>query len=274
MAYFICTACGTQFPFSTSPPGGCPICEDERQYVPAAGQSWTTLEALQQSRWNGFRRYETGLLALGTFPAFAIGQRAFVVQSEDGNLLWDCIALIDAATVDLVNGIGGLSGIAISHPHYYTTAVEWSRAFGDIPVWLHEADREWVMRADRCYEFWDGETRAVAPGMTLIRGGGHFAGGTMLHWAQGAGGRGALLSGDIVQVVPDRRSVGFMRSYPNLIPLSAATVRRIEARLAPFGFEAVYGAFWDREITRDGKREVAHSAARYVAELSRGSDDR
>src|SRR5579875_1660095 len=270
MPYFICTACGTQFSFSTSPFAACAICEDERQFVPASGQSWTTLEALQQSHWNGFRRYEPGLLALATFPSFAIGQRAFVVQGEDGNLLWDCISLIDPATVDLINGIGGLSGIAISHPHYYTTAVEWSRAFGDIPVWLHAADREWVMRTDRFYAFWEGDSQPIAPGMTLIRGGGHFAGGTMLHWAAGAGGRGALLSGDIVQVVMDRRSVSFMRSYPNLIPLSAAAVRGIEQRLTPFSFEAVYGAFWGREILRDGKREVTRSAARYIAELARG----
>ena len=46
----------------------------------------------------------------------------------------------------------------------------------------------------------------------------------MLHWAGGADGRGALLSGDIVQVVPDRRYVSFMYSYPNLIPLPAAAV--------------------------------------------------
>jgi hypothetical protein len=270
MPYFICRTCGTQFSFSTTPFAACAICEDERQYVPASGQAWTTLEALQSTHWNGFRRYEPGLLAVGTFPQFAIGQRAFVVQSEDGNLLWDCLSLIDDATVDLINGIGGLAAIAISHPHYYSTAVEWSRAFGDIPVWLHAADREWVMRTDRCYAFWEGDAQPIAAGMTLVRGGGHFAGGTMLHWAAGAGGRGVLLSGDIVQVVPDRRSVSFMRSYPNLIPLSAAAVHGIEARLAPFGFEAVYGAFWGREILRDGKREVMRSAARYVAELGRG----
>jgi hypothetical protein len=274
MPYFICTACGTQFSFSTKPFEACAICEDERQFVPASGQSWTTLEDLQHSHWNGFRRYEPGLFGVATFPSFAIGQRAFVVPGEDGNLLWDCISLIDDATVDLINGIGGLSAIAISHPHYYTTAVEWSRAFGDIPVWLHAADREWVMRTDRCYAFWEGDAQPISAGMTLVRGGGHFAGGTMLHWAAGAGGRGALLSGDIVQVVADRRSASFMRSYPNLIPLSAAAVRGIEQRLAPFSFEAVYSAFWDREILRDGKREVTRSAARYIAQLSRPDEMR
>ncbi len=269
MPYPICRTCGTQLSFTTALPPGCPICEDERQFVGAGGQKWTTLDELQDQHWNGFRRCEPGLLAIGTFPAFGIGQRAFLVQGEDGNVLWDCLPLIDQATVELLDGIGGVSAIAISHPHYYATCVEWSRAFGDIPVWLHADDREWVMRPDTCYQFWEGDTCPLAPGMTLVRGGGHFAGAAMLHWAAGAGGRGALLTGDTVQVVPDRRSVSFMRSYPNLIPLSAATVRRIERRLAPFAFEAVYGAFWGREITRDGKREVARSAERYAAAIMR-----
>ncbi len=106
---------------------------------------------------------------------------------------------------------GGLAAIAISHPHYYTMMVEWSHAFG-APVRLHAADRAWVMRPDAAIEFWDGEQHELMAGVTLLRLGGHFAGGTVLHWAGGDGGRGALLSGDIVQVVADRRWVSFMRS--------------------------------------------------------------
>jgi hypothetical protein len=49
----------------------------------------------------------------------------------------DCISLIDDATITLINGVGGLHAIAISHPHFYTTLVDWSRAFGDVPVHLH-----------------------------------------------------------------------------------------------------------------------------------------
>ena len=126
----------------------------------------------------------------------------------------------------MINALGGLAAIAISHPHYYTTMVEWSRAF-DCPVHLHAADRERVMRPDQCVKFWDGDTCAIAGGLTLIRCGAHFEGGTVLHWPNGADGKGALLTGDIIQVVQDRAWVGFMYSYPNFVPLNADAVRRI-----------------------------------------------
>ena len=62
MPAFICTACGTQYPPSEAPPGACLICTDERQFVPASGQSWTTLEGLRNAHSNKFRRLATGLM--------------------------------------------------------------------------------------------------------------------------------------------------------------------------------------------------------------------
>jgi len=197
-------------------------------------------------------------------PAFAIGQRALLLLTRQGNVLWDCISLVDEATIALVKGLGGLLGIAISHPHYYSSMVEWAHAF-DAPIHLHAADRQWVMRPDPAIRFWDGDTLPLVDGVTLIRCGGHFAGGTVLHWAHGAGGRGALLSGDIVQVIPDRKFVSFMRSYPNLIPLSAPAVERIGALLEPYPFDAIHGAWFDRTIPHGGENVVRRSIARYVA---------
>jgi hypothetical protein len=264
MPAFICNTCGTQFSPSEREPERCPICDEERQYVPSSGQTWTTHEALSRSRTNTFRQHEPGLIGIGTVPAFAIGQRALLLKTDRGNVLWDCISLLDAATVEIVKGLGGLCGIAISHPHYYGVMVEWAHAFA-APIHLHASDRQWVMRPDPAIKFWDGDTLPLATGVTLIRAGGHFAGGTVLHWAQGGGGRGALLSGDIVQVIPDRKFVSFMRSYPNLIPLSAPAVERIGALLAPFAFDVIHGAWFDRTIARDGKNAVTRSIARYVA---------
>jgi len=130
MPAFICTACGTQYQPSEAPPNICPICTDERQFVPASGQSWTTLEGLRKTHSNKFRNLAAGLTTIETTPAFGIGQRAILARTPAGNVLWDCLALIDDATVDLLKGLGGLMAIAISHPHYYTTMVEWSRALG------------------------------------------------------------------------------------------------------------------------------------------------
>jgi glyoxylase-like metal-dependent hydrolase (beta-lactamase superfamily II) len=261
--FFICKACGTQFPESAKPPTACPICEDERQYIPPGGQQWTTLERLRAGHRNAFQQIEPNLIGIGTTPDFAIGQRAILLRTPSGNFLWDCVALLDDATVEIVRALGGLSGIAISHPHYYTSMIEWSAAFDDVPVYLHAADREWVMRPSAAIEFWEGEQKEIAAGVTLIRCGGHFAGATVLHWAQGADSRGALLSGDVVAVMPNGR-VSLMYSYPNAIPLPSHAIEEIAAALEPFAYEAIYGAFWDRMIKGSGKTVVADSVARYL----------
>jgi hypothetical protein len=265
MPAFICTTCGTQHAMADAPPASCAICADERQYVPPSGQGWTTLERLRGSHMATIRR-EGALLGIGTAPGFAIGQRALLLRTPAGNVLWDCVSLIDDATVEIINALGGLAAIAISHPHYYTTQVEWSRAFGSVPVHLHAADRQWIMRPDPCIALWEGDAKPLLPGVTLVRAGGHYPGGTVLH---SAGGGGALLTGDLLQVVADRAHVAFMWSYPNFIPLGAAAVRGIAERIAPYRYDAIYGAFWDRVILSGAEDAVAHSVARHIDWVSR-----
>jgi hypothetical protein len=264
MPNFICTTCGTQYAERQQPPAECTICEEPRQYVKATGQQWTTLDRLLLTHRNSIKFKEPGLIGIGIEPHFAIGQRALFVRSAAGNILWDCLPLLDPAVVECLQALGGVSAIAISHPHYYASMVEWSRAFGGVPIYLHADDVAWVMRPDKDLIFWRGETNALAEGLTLIRCGGHFAGGTVLHWATGAGGRGALLTGDIIQVVADREHVSFMYSYPNYIPLPASAIQRIVAAVEPFQFDRIYGAFWDLVIDRDGKAAVRESAERYL----------
>ena len=264
MAAFICTACGTEFARSSSPPAECPICEEERQYVPSTGQSWTTLEALRATRTNTFRQYEPGVIGIGTLPSFAIGQQAILIVTPAGNVLWDCISLIDEATVTLINGLGGLSAIAISHPHFYTTMDKWSRAFGDVPIYLHADDEEWISQPSDAIVPWLGETLELLPEVTLIRCGGHFPGASVLHWAKGAGGRGLVCSGDTVTVTPAHNHLSFMRSYPNLIPLPSRAIRKIDAALKPFAFDAIYGHYFDRVVATGGKVAMEKSVARYL----------
>jgi hypothetical protein len=258
MERYVCVTCGTQFAETDEPPPTCPVCTDERQYVPTSGQEWTTLAALRGDHENAIRP-EGELTGIGTEPMFAIGQRALLVPYGDGNLLWDCVTLLDDATAADVDRRGGLRAIAISHPHYYSAMVEWAHRF-DCPIHLHAADAGWVMRPDPVIEHWDGETRDLGDGLTLIRGGGHFPGGTILHRAAGPG---ALLTGDIIQVVPDRSHVAFMWSYPNLVPLPEAEVHRIAAAVEPYAYEAIYGAWWGTVIERDGPAIVRRSAERY-----------
>jgi hypothetical protein len=267
MPHFLCVTCGTQHAESPAPPDRCAICEDERQYIGWGGQRWTTLEALRAGHSNAIREEEPGLTGIGTSPKFGIGQRALLVRSPGGNVLWDCISLIDEATVAAVGALGGLAAIAISHPHYYASMVEWSRAFGGVPIYLHADDRRWVMRPDPAIEFWEGDVRPLRDGLTLVRCGGHFDGGTVLHWPAGAGGKGALLVGDILQVAMDRRHVGFMYSYPNWIPLPAEAVRRAADAVEPFAFDRVYGFQFDLVIAADARAAVARSAERYLRRI-------
>jgi glyoxylase-like metal-dependent hydrolase (beta-lactamase superfamily II) len=254
----ICVTCGTQFAPSAVEPSKCPICLDERQYVGANGQQWTTMTELAREHRNRIEQLETGLHGIGTEPSFAIGQRALLVEG----LLWDCITLLDEQTASEVERLGGIDTIAISHPHYYSGMVEWAERF-DARILLHEADREWVMRPSERIEFWSGERRRVSDELELICLGGHFAGGTVCLWRDGR----ALLSGDIVQVVADRDWVSFMYSYPNLIPLPAREVERMRAIIETLEFDRVYGAWWDRVVTEDAKTKVLRSAARYLAAL-------
>lgn len=266
MTHFICRTCGTQFAATTTPPASCAICEDERQYVGYNGQEWLTLDELRRDHTNRIEQVETGLTGIGSTPAFAIGQRALLVQTPEGNLLWDCVALLDEPTIAALRALGGIRAIAISHPHYYTTMVEWAHAFG-ASIHLHADEQPFVMRPDPTISFWQGETLELFGGLSLVRCGGHFAGGQVLHWPAGAAGHGALLTGDIIMVVQDRRYVSFMRSYPNLIPLPVRAVRRITEAVAPFAYDRIYGAWWDRVIDSGAQAAVARSAARYIAAL-------
>jgi glyoxylase-like metal-dependent hydrolase (beta-lactamase superfamily II) len=268
----ICVTCGAQHGPGPARPDGCAVCEDGRQYVGWDGQRWTTLEALRGGHRNRIERLEPGLTAIGSEPTFAIGQRALLVQTAEGNVLWDCISLLDEATAAAVRELGGIAAIAISHPHYYSTMVEWSREF-DAPVHLPAADRRWAMRPDPALRFWTGDELSLPGGLTVVRLGGHFPGAAALLWPDGAAGRGALLVGDTLQVVPDRRYVSFMYSYPNLVPLPGHIVERIARRVSALRFDRVYGAFRGGVVPDGGQAAVHRSAERYLAALRCESDE-
>lgn len=269
MERWICVTCGTQYTESEQPPRECPICLDQRQYVGYNGQQWTTMQTLHA---NGSRstikEHETGLVGIGIDPHFAIGQRALLLQTEQGNILWDCISLLDDETASEVERRGGIKAIAISHPHYYSSMVEWAERF-DAPIYLHEADKQWVMRPSERITFWSGETLKLLDDVTLIRLGGHFAGGTVLHRAGSENKQGLVLSGDIIQVVADRNWVTFMYSYPNMIPLPASEVSRMRAIVEQYDFERLYGAWFHTIVVKDAKNAVLRSADRYIRALER-----
>jgi len=267
MPFWTCEQCGAQFSESGEPPTSCLICEDERQFVNWKGQIWLAQDEFKK-RYKLSWRDDLGIPGIGVEPRFAIGQRALLLREPDGCVMWDCVPLATDEAVQYIKSLGGLKAIAVSHPHFYGAAADWSEAFGGAPIYLHGDDRAFVTRPHPSIVPWSGEIFPLSDNMMLVRTGGHFAGATILHWRKAAGRKGALFAGDIAMVAMDRRSVSFMYSYPNNIPLNAAAVRRIADAVAPLAFEAIYGAWWDRNIATGAKALFEASVRRYLAAIS------
>ncbi len=263
MTPWICVTCGIQQAPSEATPQGCQICLDERQYVGWEGQRWTTKAALAEEHVTVLRDEEPDLIGIGTEPSVAIGQRALLVRTPHGNVLWDCISLLDDAAAKQIAATGGIDAICVSHPHFYGAIVDVADAF-DARILLPAADLAWIQRNSPRIELWDEQIEPV-PGITVRRIGGHFDGAAVLHWPAGSKGRGALLTGDTITVVQDRDWVSFMWSYPNLIPLDAPTVGAIAAGVESFAFDRIYGGWWGRVVMSDGAAAVRRSADRYIA---------
>lgn len=264
----LCVICGTQYPTEEAEPARCLICEDDRQYVNPAGQQWTTLARLRGSHANRLTDIAPGVTTIATSPAAGIGQRAYLLQTPAGNILWDCVAYLDEATIAAIQQHGGLAAIAISHPHFYTTMVDWSHAFGSVPIYLHADNQPWVARPDPVIRFFEGDAVAPLdglPDLRVIRLGGHFPGSAVLHWPQAAEGAGALFTGDTIKVAADARWVTFQYSFPNLIPLGERAIRRIVAGVEPLAFSRIYDG-WS-ETRGDAKAAVMASAERYIAHI-------
>lgn len=266
MEEFLCTTCGTQYPASSIPLEECVICKEERQYINPNGQEWTTLDDMVHSRKyrNKIVNEQPGLFSLKTEPDFAISQSAYFIEENHFRLLWDCIPFLDQETIDRIREMGGIDAIALSHPHYYSTQVRWAETF-DCPIYIHEDDKEWVQQESDKIVYWSGEEKVITDGLVLHRLGGHYKGAAVLHWEKG-GAAGVLLTGDVIQVVPDRKWISFMYSYPNIIPLPASTVDRMAKKVASLRFKELYNAF-NRHVKKDADLIVQRSADRYIRAL-------
>jgi glyoxylase-like metal-dependent hydrolase (beta-lactamase superfamily II) len=262
MTTFICMACGFSLRDLQEPPTSCHICSDDRQYVPASGQRWSTrfeLGATHTVRMDD----DDGVLGFGIDPGFGIDQRAAFVPTRRGNIFWEALSLVTDSAVHAIRALGGVDAIAVSHPHFYAAMADWSDAL-DAPILLHEADRSWVRNAVPRIEFWSGARLRLNDSLTLIHCPGHFPGSSVLHWREGPDGTGALFSGDSLQVAADRKHVSFMYSYPNAIPMNPDSVRSIQLALAGVEFDRVYGYTWGRNIVSGARDAVDRSFHRYL----------
>jgi hypothetical protein len=203
---------------------------------------------------------EPALTSFSISPKFGIGQRAFLVETPEGNLQWDCISLLNDELAEFIGSRGGLTAIAISHPHYYTTMVDWSERFG-VPIYVHEEDREWVMRPAPTIVPWSGGQRALFGGLRLVR--------RALPRGERPPGvaRCAVYRGHH-SGVPRPAQRQLMYSYPNHIPLNAVQVQRILAAVEPLAFDRIYGAFPQMTIPHGGKHVLQKSAQRYLQSIA------
>ncbi|MET4166087.1 MULTISPECIES: hydrolase [Gordonia] len=261
MRPWMCVFCANEFPPGDTPPAMCPICDDDRQWLPESGPYFMPLDETADNALTT-DEVESGLTALTVRPSVGIGQRGFVIATSDGNILWEPPGFIGPALVEWLERHGGLAAVAASHPHLVGASVSLSHRFGRVPVYYNDFDRRWVTRPDPVIEFWT-DTADLPGGVRLVRCGGHFPGSAVLHLPDAANGRGAILTGDTVKGVMQPGMVTFMRSYPNMIPLSPRLVRQIVDRIGELRFDRLYDAF-GVVIDHDARGVVETSARRYI----------
>ncbi len=262
--WLICNACGHQFPSADrTSVTTCHICDDPRQFVPASGQTFTTMKELRKSHRNEFTPYhgDPRITFISTTPSFAIGQSATLIKTPKGNILWDCITLLDDETVQRIKDAGGLLCIAISHPHFYSAHVQWARAFG-CPVHLASEDVEWATLSSSHHQLVSQiETNLYDTGAKLVKLGGHFPGSltllfdgnlfhadTLMTSPAALGKYNVDATGAPRQPPPGLSSFSFLWSIPNRIPLSADEMARMWDVLHHYDFHATHSSFPNTSI--------------------------
>ncbi|KMQ60644.1 hypothetical protein ACM40_12825 [Chryseobacterium sp. BLS98] len=256
----MCTECGTQYPDSY-PGNVCIICEDERQSVPQSGQSWTTHDKLLEKHSVKIKKINDNLYEFTVNPRFSIGQRALFIISENGNIMWDCIPLLDEGVIEFIKSKGGLRKIALSHPHYYSIMRMWAETF-DCSVLIHEKDKEWVVNGGNSVEYWSGDQTELWNGLKIHNIGGHFDGSSVIEipWMNE---KGTLLIGDTMYLSPSLKHFAVMRSYPNRIPLPLSEIKKIEKRFENINFDAIYGFYSYQNVEKEAKEILRSSFSRY-----------
>lgn len=259
-SYTVCITCGTYYPPSQTPEL-CTICMDERQYIPVMGQQWTTPDKMRSHHSVKINKLRRGLYELEVNPAFAIGQRALLILSEKGNVLWDCIPLLDEQAIAFIKSKGGLKAIAISHPHYYSNMNEWAETF-HCPIYIHQNDVMHIVDKREQISLWKGTELALWDGMKVKLMGGHFDGSSILH-VPGLSEKGTILCGDTVYISPSMQHMAVMYSYPNRIPLPIHEANSVLKKFLEIPFDSIYGFYSYQNILENAGEILRKSLSKY-----------
>jgi hypothetical protein len=257
----LCTTCGTQFPENYTEEL-CSTCNEERQYIPETGQSWTTHQNLLNTHKTKIVPIRENLYELLIEPHFAIGQRCFLVVAQGGNILWDCIPLLDEATQKFIQSKGGLKAIAFSHPHYYSNMNDWAQTF-NCPIYIHKNDEPYIADKGSRIKLWSGKQQLLWDNITIENIGGHFEGSSVL-LIPAMSKEGTMLCGDTMYLSPSKKHFAIMYSYPNRMPLPVNEIKRIEQRLQDLSFDTIYGFYSYQNVTENARQILNASIKRYL----------
>lgn len=258
----ICSTCGTYYP-ADGVPELCPVCMDDRQYIPPTGQSWTKEAMLHLKHSIKINKIQDRLYEMEVNPIFAIGQRALLVLSPEGNVLWDCIPMLDETTIEFIKSKGGLKAIAFSHPHYYSNMNDWAEIF-NCPVYIHENDAENIQVSGEHIKLWSGDEMKLWDGIKIMLIGGHFEGSSILH-VPFLSKEGTILCGDTLFLSPSNKHFSIMRSYPNRIPLPLSEMKRLKERFDNIPFDSFFGYISTQNLNENVKQVFTESMERYFA---------
>lgn len=297
----VCKACGIQCHTDDTKqlrtPDQCPICEDDRQAVPPTGQAWTSVgrwisdtekPASSEIRIDADAEDDRIMRIIFKNAAAGIGgQTPIVIVTEHGVVIWDPCATCTPDVFAQIKALAkryhvSLLAIALSHPHFYATALTWAQAL-DTPVYASSVDRGWWMRkiddqvANKYLNLYDTPQHQLAPGLTLVRCGGHFDGSAVLHWdrAKAVGPKSftykrtppttaVVFPSDTFMAAADKQTVSFMWSYPNSIPLPPRSVEAIWHAMRPYEFDDIIGSWPGQYVKREARRKLLFSAERFV----------
>ncbi|KAK5989349.1 hypothetical protein PT974_10867 [Cladobotryum mycophilum] len=243
--WLFCVTCGAQYPTADRDTlKTCFICDDPRQY-------FVTYEG------------DDRITFIHTVPRLAIGQRAILIRTPAGNILWDCITLLDEETIGRINQLGGIKAMVISHPHFYSSHVQWARAFG-CPVYISAEDEKWTtLKSSHRLTLTDIESDEVLPGSgaKAIKLGGHFPGSmvllfdgrlfiadTLMTTPAGIGNWAENAQFEAREKPPGFNTFAFLWSIPNAIPLGADELARMWGILRGYDFKATHGLFMGMDI--------------------------
>ncbi|MDF1613282.1 hypothetical protein [Stygiobacter electus] len=258
----ICTTCGTYYN-SDKFPENCRICSDDRQYIPAIGQTWTKPADLYRKHSIKLNKLQDRLYEFEINPSFAIGQRALLILSESGNVLWDCIPMLDEMTIEFIKSKGGLKAIGFSHPHFYSNMNEWAETF-DCPIYIHNNDKDNIMLKGNNIILWKDKQLELWDEMKIICIGGHFPGSSILH-VPFLSSKGTIICGDTLFLAPSKKHFSIVYSSPNRIPLPLSEIKRIKERFDEISFDSFYGYQKIQNLNSNVKKIFEDSMKRYFA---------